>query len=235
MAAQSENSMAVAGSDQCKTAWFVLRAISGKEGKVKEILDAAIRNTDLGKHLLQVLIPTEKVVINRNGKKVVQERNLYSGYVFIECVLTPVVTVVRGGEKGKGVKVVGSGEEASLNPFTSRNVRYILAGEAVDTLRNTTNVIDFLRGRSKTSDPQMLKREDVERMLGFADDHSEPGVDKSEVYAVGDSLKATDGPFSGFAGVVKEVNEERGVVTIEVKIFGRPTDVTLAFSQVERV
>ena len=70
-----------------KRAWYVLRAISGKEAKVKEVLDAAIRNSDLGKYLFQVLIPTEKVLTVRNGKKIVKERNLYSGYVFIEANL----------------------------------------------------------------------------------------------------------------------------------------------------
>ena len=63
--------------------WYVLRAISGKEAKVKEVLDAQIKNTDLGNHLFQVLIPTEKVLTVRSGKKVVKEKNLYSGYVFI--------------------------------------------------------------------------------------------------------------------------------------------------------
>lgn len=67
--------------------WYVLRVISGKEGKVKEVLDAAIRNTDLGKHVFQVLIPTEKVMTVRNGKRVVTERNLYSGYVFVDAIL----------------------------------------------------------------------------------------------------------------------------------------------------
>ena len=70
-----------------KRAWYVLRAISGKEAKVKEVLDAAIRNTDLGNYVFQVLIPTEKVLTVRNGKKIVKERNLYSGYVFIEANL----------------------------------------------------------------------------------------------------------------------------------------------------
>ena len=69
-------------------AWYVLRAISGKEAKVKEFLEAAMRNTDLGQFLFQVVIPTEKVLTLRNGKKVVKEKNLYSGYVFIEAILT---------------------------------------------------------------------------------------------------------------------------------------------------
>ncbi len=93
-----------------KRGWYVLRAISGKESKVKEILDAQIKNTDLGNYLFQVLIPTEKVMTVRNGKKIVKERNLYGGYVFIEADLRP---------------------------------------EVVHLLSNTTNVIDFLRGRDK--------------------------------------------------------------------------------------
>ena len=64
---------------ESKKGWYVLRAISGKEAKVKEVLDAQIKNTDLGKNLFQVLIPTEKVLVVRGGKKVVKERNLYSG------------------------------------------------------------------------------------------------------------------------------------------------------------
>ena len=61
---------------ESKKAWYVLRAISGKEAKVKEVLDAQMRNTDLGNYLFQVLIPTEKVLTVRNGKKVIKEKNL---------------------------------------------------------------------------------------------------------------------------------------------------------------
>ncbi|MCD7709910.1 MAG: transcription termination/antitermination protein NusG [Porphyromonadaceae bacterium] len=73
-------------SDQ-KRGWYVLRAISGKEAKVKEYLDSEIKNTDLGNFVYQVLIPTEKVYSVRNGKKVTKERNLYPGYVLVEATL----------------------------------------------------------------------------------------------------------------------------------------------------
>ena len=49
--------------------WYVLRAISGKEDKVKEYLEADIKNSNLGEYVSQVLIPTEKVYQVRNGKK----------------------------------------------------------------------------------------------------------------------------------------------------------------------
>lgn len=55
--------------------WYVLRAISGKEAKVKEYLEADIKNSDLGDYVSQVLIPTEKVYQVRNGKKIVKERS----------------------------------------------------------------------------------------------------------------------------------------------------------------
>ena len=67
--------------------WYVLRAISGKENKVKEYLDADIRNGNLSEYVSQVLIPTEKVYQVRNGKKVVKERTYLPGYVLVEANL----------------------------------------------------------------------------------------------------------------------------------------------------
>ncbi len=67
--------------------WYVLRAISGKEAKVKEYLEADIKNSDLGDYVSQVLIPTEKVYQNRNGKKVAKVRNYLPGYVLVEAAL----------------------------------------------------------------------------------------------------------------------------------------------------
>lgn len=175
--------------------WFVLRAISGKEAKVKEILDAQIKNTDLGKHLFQVLIPTEKVLTVRSGKKVVKERNLYSGYVFVEAELT---------------------------------------GETIATLTNTSNVIDFLRGRDRSSAPECLRESEVRRMLGVIDEFSD-GVDEGvNDYIVGETVKVIDGPFNGFSAIIEKVTPEKKKLTVAVKIFGRKTQLTLDNSQVER-
>ena len=63
--------------------WYVLRAVSGKEAKVKEYIDAEIKNGRLGGHVTEVLIPTEKVVQVRNGKRVVKERIYLPGYVLV--------------------------------------------------------------------------------------------------------------------------------------------------------
>ena len=65
--------------------WYVLRAISGKENKVKEYIDAQVAQGDYHGNVSQVLIPTEKVVSIRNGKRYVKERCHLPGYVLVEA------------------------------------------------------------------------------------------------------------------------------------------------------
>ncbi len=178
-----------------KRGWYVLRAISGKEAKVKEILDAQIKNDNLGRDLFQVLIPTEKVLTVRGGKKVVKERNLYSGYVFVECNLT---------------------------------------GELMHVLQNTSNVIDFLRGREKGSKPERLRESEVLRMLGTADELSDSTDDGVNDYIVGETVKINSGAFEGFQAIIEEVNREKKKLKVSVKIFGRKTPMELDNAQVER-
>jgi transcriptional antiterminator NusG len=67
--------------------FYVLRAISGKENKVREYIESEIKNSDLGDYVTQVLIPTEKTFTVRNGKKVMKERAYLPGYVLVEANL----------------------------------------------------------------------------------------------------------------------------------------------------
>jgi len=67
--------------------WYVVRAISGKEKKVKDMIELEISRSKLTDHVAQVLIPTEKVFQIRNGKKISKERNFFPGYVLIEADL----------------------------------------------------------------------------------------------------------------------------------------------------
>ena len=64
---------------EVEMSWYVLRAVSGKEAKVKEYIDAEIKNGRLSGNVAQVFIPTEKVVSVRAGKRIVKERNYLPG------------------------------------------------------------------------------------------------------------------------------------------------------------
>lgn len=72
--------------DQLKK-WYVVRAISGNEKKVKQYLESEINRLGLQDSISQVLIPTEKVYQVRNGKKISKERNYLPGYVLVEAIL----------------------------------------------------------------------------------------------------------------------------------------------------
>lgn len=67
--------------------WYVIRAIGGKEKKVKEYIESEIVHHNLQDYISQVLIPTEKVYQIRNGKKISKERNFFPGYILIEAAL----------------------------------------------------------------------------------------------------------------------------------------------------
>ena len=172
--------------------WYVLRAVSGKESKVKEYLDADIRNSELSEYVSQVLIPTEKVYQVRNGKKIVKERSYLPGYVLVEAALV---------------------------------------GEVARHLRNTPNVIGFLGG---LDNPVPLRQSEVNRILGTVDELQENGEDVSVPYTVGETVKVTVGPFSGFNGIIEEVNAEKRKLKVMVKIFGRKTPLELGFMDVEK-
>jgi len=70
-----------------KLKWYVVRAVSGKEKKVKQYIEAEINRLGITHLVPQVLIPMEKYYQMRDGKKIAKERNFYPGYVLIEVAL----------------------------------------------------------------------------------------------------------------------------------------------------
>ena len=73
--------------------WYVLKAVSGKEAKVKEYLEALMRNNPtLADSVGQILLPTEKYAQLRNGKRVVKEKLFLPGYVLVEARLDGEIT-----------------------------------------------------------------------------------------------------------------------------------------------
>ena len=106
-----------------------------------------------------------------------------------------------------------------------------LQGEVAHTLRFMPNVLGFLGG---LDNPSPVKQADINRILGSAEEST---IEVSEVavpYNVDDAVKVTDGPFSGFSGIIEEVNAEKRKLRVMVKIFGRKSPLELSFSQVEK-
>ena len=173
--------------------WYVLRAVSGKEGKVKEYLEALMKNdATLAANVGQILLPTEKYAQLRNGKRVVKEKLFLPGYVLVEANLQ---------------------------------------GEIAHTLRFMPNVLGFLGG---LDNPTPVRQSDINRILGTAEETVIKSEEASVPYMVDEAVKVTDGPFSGFSGIIEEVNTEKRKLKVMVKIFGRKTPLELGYNQVEK-
>ena len=172
--------------------WYVLRAVSGKEAKVKEYIEAEMKhNTLLQNHVSQVLIPMEKHASLRDGKRIIKEKVSLSGYVFVEAELV---------------------------------------GDVAHSLRFMPNVLGFLGG---LDNPSPVKQSEINRMLGNAEE-TELAMDTNVPFVLDETVKVVDGPFSGFNGVVEEINAEKRKLKVMVKIFGRKTPLELSFMQVEK-
>lgn len=71
-----------------KKKWYVVRAVSGQENKIKTYIENEIARLNLEEYVEQVLVPTEKVVQIRNGKKIHKERVYFPGYIMIQANLS---------------------------------------------------------------------------------------------------------------------------------------------------
>ena len=66
------------------------------------------------------------------------------------------------------------------------------------------------------------------------DELQDAGEELNIPYVVGETVKVNYGPFSGFSGIIEEVNSEKKKLKVMVKIFGRKTPLELGFMQVEK-
>ena len=82
--------------------------------------------------------------------------------------------------------------------------------------------------------PVPLREEEAQRILGVQDENADSAAETQVNYELGDSVKITDGPFSGFSGTVDGIVEDRSKLKVIVVIFGRKTLLELSFTQVTK-
>lgn len=108
--------MAEARNSDIVLKWYVVRAVSGKEKKVRDYIEHEIKAAKLDDFVKQILIPTEKVYQIRNGKKISKERSFFPGYILIEAALVGEVPHVIKGVTG----VIGFLGDKQHNPVPLR-------------------------------------------------------------------------------------------------------------------
>ena len=115
-----------------------------------------------------------------------------------------------------------------------------LSAKLEDIIRNSVPGMSGFLTEKRTSGSQVeripvpIRDEEAQRILGEQDENASSAAETEVNYIVGDKVKITDGPFSGFSGTVDEIVEDRSKLKVIVVIFGRKTLLELSFTQVTK-
>jgi len=107
-------------------------------------------------------------------------------------------------------------------------VEMVVDQESLHTINSIQGVIKFV---GKDRDPQPLRPDEVNRLLGIADETVEEAPKEEIPFLVGQAVAITEGPFTDFNGTVEDVIADKGKVRVSVSLFGRPTSVELDYLQ----
>lgn len=199
--------------------WYVVRAISGQEKKVKQYLESEIVRLGLQDKITNILIPTEKVFDIKNGKKTVRERTYLPGYIVIQAALEPELIQIIKDING----VVGF-----LN-YKKEEIELIKDDSGKKKSKDGLKKVKVIR-----EIPIPLKPNEVEEILSKAEELKNMEEVPENPFVVGETIKVIEGQFIGFDGEIKEILEDKKKLIVLVKMFGRNTPLELGYSQVER-
>ena len=184
--------------------WYVLRTAGSKEKKVKEYLDKEIERS------ADLQREISQVLVPLESKYTIKNGKR----VATEKILFPGYVFI----------------EAELG----KDSEYLIRSHVIPGLAG------FLSEKKKDSknpndmEAVALRPDEVKRLLGQQDEQTETHAVTEVDYQVGDSVKITDGPFSGFDGTVDEIAADRSKIKVIVMIFGRKTLLELNFNQVTK-
>ncbi len=136
-------------------------------------------------------------------------------------VPTQEVVEIKGGRKVRSTKRLYPGYVL---------VHMNLNQDTMHLVNSTQGVIKFVGGGTT---PQPLQQEEVNKILGIADELEEAGPQEDIPFRKGQVVEVTQGPFSDFSGTVEEVFADKGKVRVAVSLFGRPTSVELDYTQLK--
>lgn len=106
-------------------------------------------------------------------------------------------------------------------------VRMVMNDDTWYVVRNTRGVTGFVGPGSK---PVPLTQEEL-RYMGIVDKKPNVKLD----FSVGEHVSIIDGPFSDSEGVIKQINHDKGIITVSTNMFGRETPVELEAHQIQKL
>jgi len=127
--------------------WYVVRAVSGQENKIKTYIENEISRLGMDTFVEEILVPQEKVIQIRNGKKVTKDKTYFPGYIMIKANLSGEIPHII-----KSVtNVIGFlGETKGGDPIPMRQAEVNRMLGKVDelSLQDGSNIIPFIHGEN---------------------------------------------------------------------------------------
>ncbi|MBF0597524.1 transcription termination/antitermination protein NusG [Faecalibacter rhinopitheci] len=137
--------------------WYVIKTVAGQELKVKDYIEREIQYQNLNDYIGQIVVPMEKVIQTRNGKKYQKEKVHFPGYVMIEAALQGEVphviknisgvisflSATKGGDpvpmrQSEVNRMLGIADELAVNVDNSYMTQYVI-GETVKVIDGPFN------------------------------------------------------------------------------------------------
>lgn len=185
--------------------WYVLKVASNRERTIKNQLERMIKREGLEEDFGEIIIPTEKVVETKSGKKKVRDVKLFPGYLIVKMRITDDSWYLVRSTTGVGDFTGAAGKPV---PMSKEEVDRLCGIKPTDT----TDGGDEKKTEAK---PEKL-------------------IVKVP-FEVNERVKVKDGPFESFEGQIDSIDQHTGKIKILVEIFGRPTEVELEHWQVEKI
>ncbi|MFN3848223.1 MAG: transcription termination/antitermination protein NusG [Spirosomataceae bacterium] len=130
--------------------WFVVRAISGQEKKVKSYIENEAVRRKLTDYIPQILIPSEKIVEVRNGKKRVREKSFFPGYILVNADLSngEVPHLIKSIPGVLGFLGRNNGTSLTPEPLRQSEVNRILGVQEEAIEETIAPSLSFTKGES---------------------------------------------------------------------------------------
>lgn len=196
------------GVDTEDMEWYVLKVASNRERTIKKSLERMIKREGLEEDFGDIIIPTEKVVETKSGKKKVREIKLFPGYLIVRMRITDDSWYLVRSTTGVGDFTGAAGKPV---PMSLEEV------ERLCGIKSETASEDTTEASEAPAEPK------EEKLL------------VNVPFEVEQRVKVKDGPFESFEGQIDSIDQHTGKIKILVEIFGRPTEVELEHWQVEKI
>ena len=166
--------------------WFVLHTLTGQENKAQKSIEARKCLERMEDYIGRCVIPTERIVEKKEGRKRTLVKKFFPGYVLCELALY---------DKTRAADDQG---------------RPAIFERTWQFLRETPGVIGFIGGER----PAPLTPEEIEPILSDGPVAAHGAARPDITFAVDETVKITDGAFMGLTGQVSMVDPDKGKLMV---------------------